>query len=106
MKFVDIFYFQERKNLCTDGEKILPRSDIEILVDLLDRMMERKEATAICRENSLKSKDMKRYMFGKVRVVLDFMFNFELTKGLSSFDTELFLFFVCYLTHCFNVCYW
>jgi len=65
MKLVDIFYFQERKNLCTNGENILPLSDTEILVDLLDRMMERTEANAILRENTLKYKDMKRYMFGK-----------------------------------------
>ncbi len=69
MKLVDIFYFQERKNLSRKGENILPLSDIEILVDLLDRMMQREEANAIRRENSLKDKEMKRYMFGKVRAV-------------------------------------
>ena len=67
MKVLDICYCQPiKKQETEDGTQ----SEAEILKKLYDRIRGRDERNAIRRENVLKEKDMKRYMFGKVRNIL------------------------------------
>jgi hypothetical protein len=68
MKLVDIYYIQREKNH-PKGEEIISQSETEILENLYNRMLGQEEWSAVCRENTLKNKDMKRYMFGKVRTI-------------------------------------
>jgi hypothetical protein len=68
MKLVDIYYIQREKNN-PKGEEIISQSETEILENLYNRILGQDEWNAVCRENALKNKDMKRYMFGKVRIV-------------------------------------
>jgi hypothetical protein len=68
MKVVDMHYFQKTKN-DLNGEEIVSQLESETLVKLCNRITGREEWSAIRRENALKAKDMKRYMFGKVRSI-------------------------------------
>jgi len=64
MKLVDIYYIQREKNY-PKGEEIISQSETEILENMYNRILGQDEWNAVCRENALKNKDMKRYMFGK-----------------------------------------
>jgi len=68
MKLADIYYFQPKKNHYA-GEEQDSQSEFETIKKLYNRMVGQEEWIAVQNENSLKAKDMERYMFGKVGTI-------------------------------------
>ena len=86
---LDIYYFQEMRNDYQDGERSISRSDVDILVDLYNRLLNRGELATVHEENEVKSREMKRYMFGKVRSMFGILLSLCLSfLCIKYFDVE------------------